>query len=79
LPPAKAHRADRAGTSESLGREGKAPNALFDHQATDRRIKDLFVHLRQGARWIVRDDVLVDRAAEKITDAVERVPTTPRR
>lgn len=39
--------------------EGKAPNALFDHQATNATTRDFFAHLRQGDRWIVRDDVLI--------------------
>jgi len=39
--------------------EGKAPNALFDHQATDPKTKDLFKHLRQGDKWIERDDVFI--------------------
>jgi len=39
--------------------EGKAPNALFDHQATDPKTKDFFAHLRQGDRWLVRDDVFI--------------------
>ncbi len=39
--------------------EGKAPNALLNHQATDPKTKDLFAHLRQGDQWIVRDDVFI--------------------
>ncbi len=39
--------------------EGKAPNALLEHQATDPKTKDLFAHLRQGDEWIVRDDVFI--------------------
>ena len=39
--------------------EGKAPNALFDHQATDPKTKELFAHLRKDDRWIVRDDVFI--------------------
>jgi alpha-galactosidase len=39
--------------------EGKAPNALLDHQATDAKTKDLFTHLRKGDQWIVRDDVFI--------------------
>jgi Carbohydrate esterase, sialic acid-specific acetylesterase len=39
--------------------EGKAPNALLDHQATDPKTKDLFAHLRQGDKWIERDDVFI--------------------
>ena len=39
--------------------EGKAPNALLDHQATDTKTKNLFAHLRQDDKWIVRDDVFI--------------------
>ena len=39
--------------------EGKAPNALLDHQATDPKTKDLFAHLRKDDQWIVRDDVFI--------------------
>jgi hypothetical protein len=39
--------------------EGKAPNALFDHQATDPKTKELFAHLRKDGQWIVRDDVFI--------------------
>ncbi len=39
--------------------EGKAPNALLDHQATDAKTKDLFAHLRKDDKWIVRDDVFI--------------------
>ncbi len=39
--------------------EGKAPNALYDHQATDAKTKDLFKHLRDGDQWIVRDDAFI--------------------
>jgi len=39
--------------------EGKAPNALLDHQATDAKTKELFTHLRQDDKWIVRDDVFI--------------------
>jgi alpha-galactosidase len=39
--------------------EGKAPNALLDHQATDPKTKDLFAHLRRDGKWIVRDDVFI--------------------
>ncbi len=39
--------------------EGKAPNALLDHQATDPKTKDFFAHLRKDDKWIVRDDVFV--------------------
>ncbi len=39
--------------------EGKAPNALLEHQATDAGTKDLFAHLRKDDQWIVRDDVFV--------------------
>lgn len=39
--------------------EGKAPNALFDHQATNSNTKALFAHLRQGDQWVVRNDVFI--------------------
>jgi len=39
--------------------EGKAPNALLDHQATNASTKALFAHLRQGDQWLVRDDVFI--------------------
>ncbi|HEX5103561.1 MAG TPA: sialate O-acetylesterase [Pirellulaceae bacterium] len=39
--------------------EGKAPNALLNHQATDPKTKDLFSHLRKDDAWIVRDDVFI--------------------
>jgi alpha-galactosidase len=39
--------------------EGKAPNALLDHQATNATTKALFAHLRKNERWIVRDDVFI--------------------
>ncbi len=39
--------------------EGKAPNALLDHQAADAKTKDFFAHLRNGDKWIVRDDVFI--------------------
>ena len=39
--------------------EGKAPNALLEHQATDAKTKDLFKHLRKGDEWVVRDDVFI--------------------
>ena len=39
--------------------EGKAPNELLDHQATDAKTKDLFAHLRKDGKWIVRDDVFI--------------------
>ena len=40
--------------------EGKAPNALLDHQATAPETAKLFSHLRDGDQWIVRDDVFID-------------------
>lgn len=39
--------------------EGKAPNALLDHQATDPKTKELFAHLRRDGKWIIRDDVFI--------------------
>src|SRR3954469_24132326 len=39
--------------------EGKAPNALFNHQATNADTSGLFAHLRKDGKWIVRDDVFI--------------------
>lgn len=39
--------------------EGKAPNTLLDHQATDPKTRDLFKHLRKDGKWAVRDDVFI--------------------
>ncbi len=39
--------------------EGHAANSLMDHQATDPKTKDFFAHLRDGDKWVVRDDVFV--------------------
>jgi alpha-galactosidase len=39
--------------------EGKAPNSLLDCQAEAPETKDLFKHLRQDGRWIVRQDVFI--------------------
>src|SRR3954469_18073524 len=39
--------------------EGKAPNALLEHQAKDPKTKHLFAHLRKDDKWTVRDDVFV--------------------
>jgi alpha-galactosidase len=39
--------------------EGKAPNELLNHQATDPKTKELFAHLRKGDQWVVRDDVFI--------------------
>jgi len=39
--------------------EGKAPNALLEHQATDEKTKHLFEHLRKDDQWIIRDDVFI--------------------
>ncbi len=39
--------------------EGKAPNALLQHQATDEKTKHLFEHLRKDGDWITRDDVFI--------------------
>jgi alpha-galactosidase len=39
--------------------EGKAPNALYDHQATAPKTREQFAHLRDGDAWAVRDDVFV--------------------
>ena len=39
--------------------EGKAANALLDHQATDPKTREFFAHLRDGDKWAVRDDVFI--------------------
>ncbi len=39
--------------------EGKAPNSLLEHQATDPKTRDVFAHLRKDGKWIVRDDVFI--------------------
>ncbi len=39
--------------------EGKAPNKLFEHQATDPKTKEFFAHLRDGDQWVERDDVFI--------------------
>ncbi len=45
--------------------EGKAPNELLDHQATDAKTKDLFAHLRKDGKWIERDDVFIKYLGRK--------------
>jgi alpha-galactosidase len=39
--------------------EGKAANALLEHQAAAPETKELFAHLRKDGKWIVRDDVFI--------------------
>jgi alpha-galactosidase len=39
--------------------EGKAPDKLFDFQATDDKTKEHFAHLRKDGKWVVRDDVFI--------------------
>ncbi len=39
--------------------EGKAPNALLEHQANDPKTKDHFAHLRKDGKWIEREDVFI--------------------
>lgn len=39
--------------------EGKAPNQLFEHQATDEKTKDFFAHLRKNGKWVERDDAFI--------------------
>ncbi len=39
--------------------EGKASNALLEHQATAPETKDQFAHLRDEQGWIKRDDVFI--------------------
>ena len=38
---------------------GFAGNSLFDYQATAPETKDFFSHLRDGDKWIIRDDVFI--------------------
>ena len=39
--------------------EGKAPNSLLEHRATDPATRDAFAHLRNDEGWIERDDAFV--------------------
>ncbi|MCC9606573.1 sialate O-acetylesterase [Blastopirellula sp. JC732] len=39
--------------------EGKADNALLEHQASDPPTAELFAHWRQDGKWIERDDVSI--------------------
>ncbi|MDA7979245.1 MAG: sialate O-acetylesterase [Pirellulales bacterium] len=39
--------------------EGQAPNALYEHQATDTKTKALFAHLRKDGEWVIRNDVFI--------------------
>ena len=39
--------------------EGKAPNALFEHQANDPETAAEFAALREGGDWAIRDDVFI--------------------
>ena len=39
--------------------EGKAPNELLEHQATDADTRQLFAHWRDDDGWIERDDVFI--------------------
>jgi len=39
--------------------EGKAPDELFEHQATAEPTREIFSHLRKDGKWIVRDDVFI--------------------
>ena len=39
--------------------EGKAQNSLLDFQASDAKTAEHYVHLRDGDKWIVRDDVFI--------------------
>ena len=45
--------------------EGKAQNALLEHQAQAPETKDLFKHLRKDGKWIVRDDVFIKYLGRK--------------
>ena len=39
--------------------EGKARNSLLDFQSTDPKTAEHYLHLRDGDKWIVRDDVFI--------------------
>ena len=39
--------------------EGKAPNALFEHQATDPKTSEFFARFRADDKWVERDDVFI--------------------
>ena len=39
--------------------EGKAQNSLLDFQASDPKTAEHYVHLRDGDKWAVRDDVFI--------------------
>ena len=39
--------------------EGKAQNSLLNFQASDPKTAEHYVHLRDGDKWIVRDDVFI--------------------
>lgn len=39
--------------------QGKAPGSMLDAQAEAPETKDLYKHMRQDGKWIVRDDVFV--------------------
>jgi len=59
---APAHSADTVKVFILAGQsnmEGKAPNALLEHQATDEKTKELFEHLRDGGEWVERDDAFI--------------------
>ncbi len=39
--------------------EGKAPNALYEHQATAEETAPAFAHLREDNQWVERSDVFI--------------------
>jgi len=39
--------------------EGKVQNKLLEHQASDKKTRKLFAHLRDGDEWVTRDDVFI--------------------
>ncbi|MCA9189880.1 MAG: hypothetical protein KDA99_29855, partial [Planctomycetales bacterium] len=39
--------------------EGKAPNALFEHQANDPKTSDFFARFRKDGKWVAREDVFI--------------------
>lgn len=45
--------------------EGKAPNALYEHQANDEKTAALFAPWRKDGKWIERDDVFIKYLGRK--------------
>jgi len=62
LPQLSADEANRVKVFILAGQsnmEGKASNALLEHQASDPATAKLFSHLRGDGEWVVRDDVFI--------------------